>query len=156
MPAAAPQPDSPPTEETTRSAPPQGRSLPERVTLLVSLAVVASLIGFIAWHGLFVQRGKPAVQVRVLVRAAWQQAGRGGWTVPVEIRSVCDVPLENVQVTVEMTTRAGDRADVTVEAAYLAERASEEVFVLSELPPKDAGITARVESFKARRDARGY
>ena len=145
--------DPPPTQEAPQAAE-QGRSLPEKVTLFVSLGVVLGLIGFIAWHGVFVEKGKPAVEVRALAGKAWQQGDQ--WTIPIEIRNDSDLPLEDVQVKVEMTTPDGDRADVAVEAAYLAVRGVEEAYVLSELPPRQAGIVVRVESFKTREGGRGY
>ena len=94
---------------------------------------------------------------RVLVDRAVRVPGRPPrWVVPIEIRSLCDVPLEEVQVRVELTTPEGEPAEIDVSAPYLAERATDLVQVVSEREPSGANIAARVVAFKAQRGAAGY
>ena len=129
-------------------------SLPEQVTLFLSLAIVLGLIGYIGWHGLFVAKGLPRAEARVLSEKAREQGGQ--WLVPVEVRNLSDLPLEEVNVNVRMTTAGGERKEITVTSPYLPERGSDEIIVISELPPAKANPQATVESFKAQRSSSGY
>ncbi len=132
----------------------QRHSLPERVTLFLSVAVVLGLIGYIGWHGLFVAKGPPMIEPRVLVKKAVERGGQ--WLVPIEVKNLSDLPLEEVNVAVEMMTREGEKTEITLTSPYLPERGSEEMIVVSELPPAQAKLRATVESFKAQRSSSGY
>lgn len=131
------------------------RSLPEIATLTVSAALVVFLAGFLGWHGLFVKRRPPALKASVLVEKARQSATLE-WTLPVEIRNEGDFPLQALRVAVELIDADGARRTVNVDLPYLAERASETVFVLSQTDPRQARPRATVESFQAQGAATGY
>lgn len=131
------------------------RSLPEKVTLAVSLTVVLVLIGYIAWHGLFVERGTAMAAARVRREEA-KQTATGQWVTPVEVRNLSDLPLEDVQVKVEVTTPEGKTADIGLSFPYLAERAAETAFIVTQSEPKKAAPQAAVESFKQQADSQGY
>ena len=130
------------------------QSLPEKVTLFISLAIVLVLIGYIGWHGLFVAKGTPMIEPRVRREAAKRQGGQ--WVIPVEVRNLSDLPLEDIQVKVEITTPEGARTDMDLSFPYLAERATETARIVTALEPEKAAPEATVESFKEQKDSSGY
>lgn len=142
--------------EAESGPPPQGQrpSLPERVTLVLSLLIVLGLIGYIAFHHFFVESGAPRAQARILLDQAWETDGQ--WTVPVEILNASDLPLEEVTVQVEMSTPTGEPAEVSLTASYLPERGREEIYVVTEVEPRRAKMKATIQSFKTQKDASGY
>ena len=136
---------------------PQRRSLPETVTLTLSVAIVLGLMGYLAWHGLTIQnRRPPMVVARVLRDRAVKQVGRDRWTVPVEVRSACDTPLQEIQVTVEAVGRDGKTDETEITVGYLPERGSETTLVVLEQEPSNSNPQATIRSFRLPGGAKGY
>jgi uncharacterized protein (TIGR02588 family) len=131
----------------------QRQSLPEKVTLFVTLAVVLALMGYIAWYGVAVEKGPPMIEARVLPEKARRRGGQ--WAIPVEIKNISDLPLEDVHVKVEMTAPDGERTDIEITVPYLAEGGSENAYVVTQDPQK-AAPKATVESFKQKQGSQGY
>lgn len=130
-------------------------TLPEKVTLTVSVFIVLSLVGFLAYQGFAPrQTGLPMAEARVLRDRARQHGET--WVIPVEVKNTGGVPLNEVSVSVEMIGADGQKAEVEMIFGYLAERAAEEAFVVADQEPSRAKPQARVRSFKTQRNAQGY
>lgn len=136
-----------------------GSSLPEKVTLGVSVLVILGIIGFLLWHGLRMTR-PPDTEAAPLVtgRIFAEQAARrdGFWVVPVAVRNVGNVPMEEVSMTVEWTNAEGQKSETDIMFHYLAEGATDDAFVVLDQGPEKAMPKVTVKSFKIQRDARGY
>lgn len=129
-------------------------SLPEQVTLIVSTALVLGTAGFIAWHGLATSHGPPSAEARVQIDRV-RRAGNS-WTLPVEVKSTCDVPLEDINAVVSLTGKDGARDEIDIAIPYLPERGTETIYVISETPPETARPEANVTHFKASANGKGY
>ena len=133
-------------------------SLPEKVTLTVSLLIVVALVGYLAWHDL---RNKENAPPRIVARVRTDQAARqegsaNGWTVPVEVRNQGAGAVEDVQVTIESIGADGKPEELDITLGYLPARGGETTLVVLERPPESARPRARVRAFKQSKDAQGY
>lgn len=136
-----------------------GSTPPEIATLAVSSLVVLGLIGFLLWHGVKTTRvpddeAMPMAAARVQTDKA--QERDGFWAVPIEVRNVGNVPLEEVNLTVEWTDAKGEKAEADLSFNFVAENATEDAFIVVDQEPEKAKPEVTVRSFKTQRDAHGY
>lgn len=138
----------------------QSDSLPEKVTSWVSLLLVLSLFGFLGYFYIAeLQAGDggkaPEASVIVALKES-KRMDKSRWTTPVRVRNTGRVPLEEVQVKIEHKAANGEKESKEVAFAYLAAGSSQSVYIVTDLPPDRANLSAEVSYLKTQIKARGY
>ena len=138
----------------------QGSSLPEVVTFWASLLIVVALFGFLVFHAVHVKPvgnrdTDPNVSVTVQLAKA-RKMDDTHWIVPVVVHNVGKLALEEVNVHVTSRGKNNKERVLDLSFAYLAEGASEEAMIVTDVTPETAAPQAEVLAFKTQRKARGY
>ncbi|MBC8141007.1 MAG: hypothetical protein H7Y38_06150 [Armatimonadetes bacterium] len=135
-------------------------SLPEKVTFWTSLLLVVSLFGFLGYAYIAELRSGAAGKApEATATVALQDAKRmddSHWTTPVSIRNTGRVPLEEVQIEITYKSASGAKKSKEVAFAYLAAGSAQSVYIVTDLPPDRANLSATVTYLKTQQKARGY
>jgi|GEM_PF-3582334 Protein of unknown function (DUF2393). len=140
-------------------------SLPERVSFVVTLLIVLTVVGALAADALSARSrraaaGPPAPMAEARIDwggvAEKREGERRCWLVPITVANVGQVPLVEVGVVVEVVQPDGEAKEADVTLTYLAERARETVYVVAERRPVPETVSARVATLRIRQNARGY
>lgn len=135
-------------------------SVPEKLTFWLSLLIVLGLFGFLAFRTVTETRpGSPSARPGVSVQIDTNRArpiNRMQWALPLIVRNSGNLALEEVMVRVTSTDKDGEKRDVDLSFAYLAEGAEETAFVIFPASPEVTKPEATVTAFKTQRNARGY
>jgi uncharacterized protein (TIGR02588 family) len=124
-----------------------GRDAAEIVTLVVSIAVVAALIGGVVFVQLARGERPPAVNASALIDGARAEGGR--FYLPIEISNSGDQAAEAVRVVV--VQRIGERdVDHELLIDYLAGHGRQEATALLGDDPRRSPVTVEVRSFIRR------
>ena len=121
-----------------------GRDAAELVTLAVSIAVVAALIGGVMYVQLARGDRLPAIEVRAVVDELRAEGGR--FYLPVEIENTGDQAAESVLIVV--IQRVGEReVEHELLIDYLAGGGTADATAVLMEDPRRAGIRLEVRSF---------
>ena len=121
-----------------------GRDVAEIVTLVVSIAVVAALMGGVMYVQLARGDRLPAIEVRAVVDEVRAEGGR--FYLPVEIENTGDQAAESVLIVV--IQRVGEReVEHELLIDYLAGGGTADATAVLMEDPRRAGVRLEVRSF---------
>lgn len=120
-------------------------NVPERVTLVASVAILVALLGGIAWLQSSDGSARPALDVTPRYGDAYQR--HGDWYLPVEVTNSGDQPTDMVRIDL-LQSVPGERPEVAeLEFAFLAGAEVEQSVVVFEDRPSEANVTVDVQSY---------
>lgn len=123
----------------------QGRPAAEWITLGLSIAVVALVVGLASWLYLRSDDEPPIIVVETMLDDVRQ--ADGDWYLPIEIRNEGDRTVANAIVQGELDTGDGDPQVAEITITYLAEgERTGATFVFAD-SPSSGTLTIRVTSY---------
>lgn len=116
----------------------------EWVIFSVSLLVVASTVGYLAWDALRGNRGPAAL----VVELGRPEPGAGAWVVPVTVRNVGHETAAaiRVEVTLELRGRESERSEVDI--AFVPRQSKREGWVTFRQDPTGGRLSARALGYE--------
>ncbi len=132
-------------------------SVPERVTFWVSVFLVLSLFGFLAFRAVRDGQGGeklPKITAVVETNKA-KRMDATHWLVPVSVRNTGELAVEEMLMRVTYRTKNGEQ-DADISFAYLAGGAQGDALIVTDLPPQEAKVRVFVLTLQTQRKARGY
>lgn len=132
--------------ERTEEIDDKARSVAEWITLGISVAILAGIIGLVSYLHFTGEDSPPDIVVEAHLDQVYD--GDGGWYVPVTIRNAGGTTVEDVQVTGELDTGEGEpeTADFTIRFLVGGEQA-EGAFIF-QANPASGELTTSAGSFK--------
>lgn len=132
--------------ERTEEIDDTGRSIAEWITVGVSVAILAGIIGLVSYLHFTGEDAPPDIVVEAHLDRVHE--GDGGWYVPVTVRNAGGTTVEDVQVSGELDTgeEEPETADFTIRFLVGGEKA-EAAFVF-ETDPASGELTAKAGSYK--------
>jgi uncharacterized protein (TIGR02588 family) len=117
----------------------------EWIVFAVSLALVAGIVGFLAWDAVQ-EEDSPAVLSVELGRP--EPRGSGTWAVPVTVRNRGDETAENVNVEVTLETPGAEPETADFEAAFVPRRSKSEGWVMFRNDPSRGKLSGRAVGYE--------
>jgi uncharacterized protein (TIGR02588 family) len=132
-------------EEHTQLVRDAGRSVAEWTSLGISLAIVLTLVGLVAYQHFVGATRPPAIEVRPLLDAVRRVDGQ--YYVPIEITNRGDLTAQDVRVQIVLGSeqRRGESATLAVD--FLAGGATAHATVIFGEDPAQRGLTVGSTSF---------
>ena len=121
------------------------RTLAEWVSLSVSLAILAAVLGLIAYEHVTLGQQPPAFDVRAETESTREDTG--GYFLTVRVRNTGATTAEDVKLEVMLTPAQGPPETAGAEIRFLAGGGAQRLTVVFQSDPRRGRVAARVVSF---------